>query len=318
MRMHKVLAALTLTAATLPSWAQDAFPSKPIKFLVCCQGYTEALARVIGQELSEHIKQPVVVDTRPGASGVIAAELAAKSPGDGYTVFFGTNSTHAANQSLFKKLPYDYVKDFKPISGLSQGSLLLAAREGLPVKNVAELTALAKKEPGKLTFGEASSSARGGMELYKLISGVNIQHVPYKTNPQVVTDMLGGRIDMMFNDAGSLLPHVKAGKLRAIAVSGETRFAVLPDVPTMQESGVPGYSLSFWHGVWVPASTPKDVADKLTGYFHWALGQPKVVAHITNALARPMPLDSADLLKFTQAEEKKWRELVQASGMAAE
>lgn len=319
MRMIKALLAVALAGSTtLTAVAQESFPSKPIRFVVCCQGYTEALARVIASEMQDHIKQPIVVDTRPGANGMLAAELAAKAPPDGYTVFFGTNSTHAANQSLYKSLPYDYIKDFVPVSGLTRGTLLLAVRNDVPAQNIAELTALAKKNPGNLNFGAASSSARAGMELYKLIADVNIVHIPYKTNPQVITDMLGGRIHMMFNDAGSLMPHIKSGKLRAIAVSSDVRSPALAEVPTMQEGGVNGYSLSFWHGVWAPAGTPKDVVDKLTGYFHWALAQPKVATHIRNALATPMPLQSAELLKFSMAEEKKWRQIVQASGMASE
>jgi tripartite-type tricarboxylate transporter receptor subunit TctC len=316
--MHKLKEtwlAVALLAAAGGAPAQDAFPSKPIKFVVCCTGYTEAVARVIAAELQDHLKQAIVVEPKPGANGMLGADYVVKSPPDGYTVFFGTNSTHAANQSLYRKLPYDYVKDFVPLSGISQGALLLAVAANVPAKSVAELTAMAKQQPGKLTFGAASSSARAGIELYKLISGADITYIPYKTNPQVVTDMLGGRIDMMFNDAGSLMPHVQAGKLRALAVSSATRSPAMPDVPTMQEAGVPDYSLSFWHGVWAPAGTPKPVADKLTEAFHWALAQPKVKAHITNAMAQPMPLTGPELLKFSQDEEKKWRKIVINSGM---
>ena len=310
-----VAAALVLPAATP---AQEVFPAKPIRFISCCQGYTEVTARLIAAEIQERYKQAVVVETKPGANGIIATDFVAKSTADGYTVLIGTNSTHAANQSLYAKLPYDYIKDFTPVSGISQGMLLWVVDANLPAKTAAEVTAMAKKEPGKLTFGAASSSARAGMELYKMISGADITYVPYKTNPQVVTDILGGRVDMMFNDAGSLLPHVQSGRLRAMAVSGTARSAALPDVPTMQEAGVPGYALTFWHGAWVPAGTPKDVVGKVGEMFRHALATPKVRDHITNALATPMPLGSEELLKFTMDEEQKWRKIAVGAQMKAE
>lgn len=309
--MTMALAAAPIAAAQ----AGLADSDRQIRFVSCCQGYTEALARVIANELQDKVKQPILVETRPGANGIIAADFVAKSAPDGYTVLFGTNSTHAANQSLYKDLPYDYLKDFVPVSGISEGLLVLGIDARLPVRSVEELTALSKREPGKLNYGAASSSTRAGMELYKMISEADITYIPYKTNPQAVLDILGGRIDLMFNDAGSLLPHIQNGTIRPLAVSSTARSSAMPDVPTMEEAGVPGYALSFWHGVWAPAGTPPEAVAELAELLHWALSQPRVQSHIVNALAVPMPLTAEDLLTFSQAEEKKWRHIVESSDM---
>ena len=299
--------------------AQDAYPSKPIRLLACCTGFPENAARVIAQVMSEQLNGlPVIVETKAGANGIIAAEYVAKQPADGYTILIGTNSTHAANQTLYKKLPYDYVKDFIPLAGVAKGSLLFVTRADLPVRNVAELTAMAKKDPGKLNYGSGSSSAMVSMELYKLIAGLNITYVPYKTNPQVTTDMLGGRIDMAVNDGGSLMPHVAAGKLRAMAITGTKRLAVLPDVPTMQEAGVPGYELTFWNAAYLPAGTPPAIVKRANEIFVAALNSPKVKEHLTRVLTDSFAPTSAELMKFQIDEHDKWRKVLLAAGIQPE
>ena len=298
--------------------AQDAFPSKPIRLVLCCTGFPENTSRVLAPEMQEFIKQPVIIDPKPGANGILASEFVAKAAPDGYTILIGTNSTHAANQSLYKKLPYDFVKDFTPVSGISQGMLLMVVNADVPAKNIGELIALAKKQPGKLTFGYGSSSARNGVELFKLLAGIDLQGVPFKTNPQVTTEVLAGRIDMSMNDMGSLAPHVESGKLRAMGVSGLSRWPTMPTVPTFVEGGVPGYSLTFWNAAWLPAGTPAPIVARVNAMFVHALNQPKVKEYMLKAGSFSNPTTSDELMKFQIAEEAKWRKIHVAAGVEPE
>jgi tripartite-type tricarboxylate transporter receptor subunit TctC len=298
--------------------AQDAFPSKPIRLVLCCTGVPENTSRVLAPEMQEFIKQPVIVDPKPGANGILASEFVAKAAPDGYTILIGTNSTHAANQSLYKKLPYDFIKDFTPISGISQGMLLFVVNAELPAKNIPELIALAKKQPGKLTFGYGSSSARNGVELFKLLAGIDLQGIPFKTNPQVTTEVLAGRIDMSMNDMGSLAPHVESGRLRAMGVSGLSRWPTMPTVPTFVESGVTGYSLTFWNAAWLPAGTPAPIVARVNAMFVHALNQPKVKEYMQKAGSFSNPTTSDELMKFQIDEEAKWRKIHVAAGVQPE
>ena len=298
--------------------AQDAFPSKPIRLVLCCTGFPENTSRVLAPEMQEFIKQPVIVDPKPGANGILASEFVAKAAPDGYTILIGTNSTHAANQSLYKKLPYDFIKDFTPISGISQGMLLFVVNAELPAKNIPELIALAKKQPGKLTFGYGSSSARNGVELFKLLAGIDLQGIPFKTNPQVTTEVLAGRIDMSMNDMGSLAPHVESGRLRAMGVSGLSRWPTMPTVPTFVESGVTGYSLTFWNAAWLPAGTPAPIVARVNAMFVHALNQPKVKEYMQKAGSFSNPTTSDELMKFQIDEEAKWRKIHVAAGVQPE
>lgn len=317
--MRNALAALAMLGmATIASAQGEAFPSKPIRFVVCCTGFPEAVARVVADEIQAQTRVQVVVEPKPGANGILAAEYVAKSPGDGYTLLVGTNSTHAANQSLYKQLNYDFVKDFVPVTALSQGALMLAVNPALPVKSVAELTELAKKEPGKLSYGWASSSTRAAMEQYKQLAHVEIADVPYKTLPQATTDLLGGRLDLMIGDMVSLPPHVQSGKLRALAVTGTKRMASFPDVPTMREAGVAGYELTFWLGLWAPAGTPAPVVQKLNEMVTAALKSSRVTEFLVKAGSEPFPTTSAELMKFQVAEERKWNKILTTAGIQPE
>jgi tripartite-type tricarboxylate transporter receptor subunit TctC len=317
-RAPVVLLAAALSMAASAVSAQDIFPSKPIRLIICCTGFPENTIRAMAADMQEFIKQPVIIEPRPGANGIIAADAVAKSAPDGYTVLIGTNSTHAANQSLYKKLPYDFVKDFAPVSGIAQGSLLHVVNADLPVKSIAELTALAKRQPGKLTFGFGSSSARNGVELYKLMAGVDLLGVPFKTNPQVTVDMLGGRIDMAQNAIGELKPHVESGKLRALAVSGTVRSPAMPDVPTFAEAGVPGYSLTFWNAAWLPAGTPPAIVARVNAMFVHALNSPRVKEYMAKVGVTALPTTPEELMKFQIAEEATWRKIHVASGVQPE
>ena len=246
LRLHTRLvlaAALSLTAmaATTSAFAQG-YPAKPVTFVVpfAAGSATDQLARALGQSITEQTKQAVVVDNKAGASGMMAAQAAARAAPDGYTVLITTNTTHAANEHLYKKLPYDAVKDFQPVTGLGKGGQVMVVNMASPYKTVGDLVAGAKKAPGKLSFGSGSSSSRMAGEMLKQLSDTDILHVPYKSNPMAITDLLGGQIDFMITDTSTGMPQVKAGKLRALGYSTQKRSSQLPDVPTIDEAGVPG------------------------------------------------------------------------------
>ncbi len=313
-----LLAAPSLMLATTGAALAQAYPNKPQRLIAMGVGFPETTARVLGNEISEMTKQAVIVEPRPGANGILAAEYVAKSPPDGYTILIGTNSTHAANQSLYKTLPYDYVKDFVPVSGVSQGVIMAVVNSQSSVKSVAELTALAKKEPGKLTFGHGSSSSQAAVEYYKLLTGVSLTNVPYKTVPQATTDLVAGRVDFMMVNLGVALPHVKSGKLRALAVSGKQRWPSMPDVPTMHEAGVANYEWSFWLGAWAPAGTPRDIVTRANQLVVAALDKPKVKDYLLNSGSIPFPTTSDELMKYQVSEYEKWRKVILAAGITAD
>ncbi len=316
--MKRIVLSLTASlvmALCSAAHAQQAWPSKPIRFIVCCKGFPETTARIIVNEMTPMVSQPIVIDTKPGANGILGADYVAKQPGDGYTVFIGTNSTHAANQSLYKKLPYDYVKDFIPISGISQGMLVLVTRPGIPAKTLAELTAYAKANPGKMTYGAGSSSSHAAMELYKLMAGIDIRNVPYKTSPQVSLDILGGSLDMMTSNLGTVQTLIEEGKLRALGVTGSRRAPSLPQVPTLHEAGVEGYELTFWNAAWVPAGTPQPIVDRLNQIFVAALNTPKVKDYMLKSGNVEFPTTSDELMKFQISESAKWRRIFEAAGV---
>ncbi|HYS11865.1 MAG TPA: tripartite tricarboxylate transporter substrate binding protein, partial [Burkholderiaceae bacterium] len=260
------LVAITIAALALSTAAvAQSYPAKPLSFVVpfAPGSATDQLARALGQAVNAETGQAVIVDNKPGASGFIGAQLVAKAPPDGYTVFITTNTTHAANEHLYKKLPYDPVKDFAPVTGLAKGAQIMVVAANKPYKSVADFIAAAKKDPGKLSFGSGSSSSRIAGELLQQMAEVQLLHVPYKSNPLAVTDLLGGQIDMMITDMATGLPQVKAGKLRALGVSTLKRSPLAPEVPTISEAGVKGYEMSFWFAAYLPAKTPQAVVMRL-------------------------------------------------------
>jgi tripartite-type tricarboxylate transporter receptor subunit TctC len=315
LRPAALAASAGLLALPLSATADEAYPSKPIRMVMCCVGAIDSVARVVADVMSQDLGQPVVVDARPGAAGGIGADIVAKSKGDGYTIFVGTNATHAANQSLYKNLPYDYVRDFTPIGGIGSGQVVLLVNPNSPIKSVADLTARARSEPGKLSYAWASSSTRIAMELYSQLAQIKLTDVPYKTNPQATTDLIGGQFDALFADLNTSGPLVKAGKLRALAVSGDRRSAVLPDVPTMKEAGVAGYSLTWWVAVWAPAGTPRPVVDRLNTSLTAAIKSAKVGEYFKTSGSEPMPMSADDLMKFQVSEHAKWSQIVTRAGI---
>ena len=315
-------AALALTAGgllPLAAAAQD-FPNKPITFVVpfAAGSATDQIARALGQFVTDQTKQPVVVDNKGGASGQIAASQVARAPADGYTVLITTNTTHAANEHLYKKLSYDPVKDFAPITGLGKGGQVLVVRPDAPYKNVADLVAAAKKTPGKLSFGSGSSSSRMAGEMFKQLSGTDILHVPYKSNPNAVTDLLGGQIDLMITDTATGVPHVKGGRLRALGVSTSKRLAMLPDVPTISEAGVKGYEFTYWFAAYVPAHTPAPVVARLQELLVHATQGPGAQGFYESTGGDVWTTSTDELAKFQATEAVKWGRIIKAAGVEPE
>ena len=314
-------AAIAAIGATtlLPSVSHaQAFPSKPITIIVpfSAGGTTDILARVVGLHMGTTLGQPVIVDNRAGAGGNIGGQAAARANADGYTIFMGTVGTHAINQSLYKKMPFDPIKDFAPLSRVAMVPNLLVANPSQPYKNVKELIAYAKANPGKVNFasaGNGSSIPLSG-ELFKQMTGVDMQHVPYKGSAPAVADLLGGQTAIMFDNMPSAIPHVKGGKLRALAVTTAKRSPALPDVPTIAESGVPGYEATSWFGLLAPAGTPPAIVGQLNAAILKALADPEVKKKLAEQGAEAHGETPAQFASFIQSETAKWGKVVQASG----
>jgi tripartite-type tricarboxylate transporter receptor subunit TctC len=324
LRAHRraFLAATLLAAfAATPAWAQGKYPERPITFVVpfAAGSATDQLARALGASITAETKQAVIVDNKAGASGMMAAQAAARAPADGYTVLISTNTTHAANEHLYKKLPYDPVKDFVPVTGLGKGGQVLVVRADAPYKSVADLLAKAKKEPGKLSFGSGSSSSRVAGEMFKQLSHTEILHVPYKSNPQALTDLLGGQIDMMITDTATGVPQIRGGKLKALGVSTTKRIALLPDVPTIDEAGVKGYDMGYWFAAWVPANTPAPVVARLRELL--ASGTRSASAksfYESTGTEAWTTASSEELAHFQAAEAQKWGKVIKSAGIEPE
>ena len=314
----RVIAALC-TALPLTVAAQN-FPSKPITFIVpfAAGSATDQLGRAIGQGVTEQTGQSVVIENKSGASAIIGAQTAARAPADGYTVLITTNTTHAANEHLYKSLPYDPVKDFSPITLLGKGGQIMVINPSSSAKTVGDFLALAKQSPGKLSFGSGSSSSRIAGELLQQMADIKLLHVPYKSNPLAVTDLLGGQIDMMITDTATGLPQVTSGKLRALGFTGGQRSPLAPDVPTISEAGVPGYEMGYWFAAYVPDGTPDDVIATLHDLLTKAT-QSKAAKHFYESTGTaPATSTPKELADFQQSESKKWGDIIHKAGITPE
>jgi tripartite-type tricarboxylate transporter receptor subunit TctC len=316
------VAAAALALAPLAAQAQAAFPTKPITIIVpfSAGGTTDILARVVGQYMSKDLGQPVIVDNRAGAAGNIGAQLVARAAPDGYTLLMGTVGTHAINQSLYKKMPFDPIKDFAPLSRVALVPNLLVANPSQPYKTVKEMIAYAKANPGKITFassGNGTSIHLSG-ELFQHMAGVEMQHVPYRGSAPAVTDLIGGQTAVMFDNMPSSIAYVKSGKLRALAVTTPKRSPALPDVPTIAEAGVPGYSATSWFGLLAPANIPAPVVGKLNASILKALADPEVKKKLAEQGAEPHGEKPEQFAEFIRSETAKWGKTVKQSGATAE
>ena len=308
-----------LAVMAVPALAQaPAYPTKPIRLVVPfpAGGTTDILARAVAQKLTEAWGQPVIVDNRPGAGGNIGSELVAKAAPDGYTLEMGTVGTHAINASLYAKMPYDHVKDFVPVILIAGVPNVLVVYPSVPVNSVAELIAYAKANPGKLNFASSGSgtSIHLSGELFKVMSGVQMTHVPYKGSAPAVQDLLGGQVQLMFDNLPSALPHIKAGKLRALAVTSAQRAPVLPDVPTIAEAALPGFEASSWFGVLAPAGTSPAIVVKLNAEIAKWLASPEAKEKLQSQGANAAGGPPENFAKHIAAETAKWAKVVKESG----
>lgn len=315
MRLVRLLVGM-LCLAALPAAAQD-FPSKPIRIIAPFGPgtATDTVARVLAAEMSRRTGQPVIVDNKPGAEGQIGAQAAATAPPDGYTIFVTTQTTQAINQHVYKSLPYDPVKDFVPLSGLSRGAQMVMVRNDLPAKTIEEFIALARAQPGKLTFGSGNGSARGAAELFRIMAKVDLLGVPYKTQTQVVADLLGGRIDVTFGDFTTSLPPVRDGRARGLAVTSPQRYPGLEQYPTVAESGVPGYESQPWNAAYAPAGTPRPIVEKLNKLIRDSVESETYGNLMRTTLGVIFPGTPEELASFQAKEILKWGEVVRVAGM---
>jgi len=296
----------------------QAWPSKPIKWVVpfAPGGTTDILARTVGEKLAVALGQPVIIENKPGAGGGVGAEFTAKSAPDGYTIMGGTISTHAINASLYKSLPYDPVKDFVAITLIARVPNMLVINPSVPAKDVKELIALLKANPGKYSFassGNGTSQHLSG-ELFKSMSGTDMQHIPYKGSPPALQDVVGGQVAMTFDNITTALPLAKAGKLRALAVTTAKRSSVAPEVPTLAESGLPGFEVGSWQGVFAPAGTPPEIVKRLNAEIVKALNMPDVREKLSGLGAEIVADSPEEFSALVKAEVAKWADVVKKSG----
>ena len=316
--LRHLASTLLLVCLPLVAAAQAGdFPNKAIRIVVPFPpgGATDAAARLVAVRMGEHWGQPVVVDTRAGAGGTVGSDLVAKAPADGYTLVMGVTGSHAINTSLYSKMPYDPVADFVAISQVAVVPNVLVVHPSVPAKNLAELVALAKKEPGKLNYASLGNgtAAHLGMEMLKSEAGVDIAHVPYKGSAPAVSDLLAGQVQMMVDGLPSALPHVKAGKLRAIALTSLRRAPSLPDLPTIAET-YPGFYADAWSGLFAPKGTPQPVVDKLSAEVQRILKLPDVREKLTALGAEPVGSTQAEFTAHVKREIDKWAKVVKTSG----
>jgi len=306
-------------ALCLAGAAHAQYPVKPIRIIVAYTpaGTTDILARAIGQKFTETWKQPVIVENRPGANGNIGTEAAAKAPADGYTLLMGTAGTHSVNPGLYPKLPYDPVKDFAPVSLTAIVPNILVVHNSLPAKNVQELIAYAKKNPGKLSFGSPGIGSTGHLstELFKSLAGIDMVHVAYKGSAPTLQDLMGGQVQVVIDNIPPYLPHVKAGKIRALAVTPGRRSPAIPDLPTMAEAGVKGYEASTWFALFAPADTPQEIVDKLSEETRRILALPDVREKLLSLGAQPSGSTPQELARFVESEIAKWGRVIRSANV---
>lgn len=316
---YPVLACAAAVACALaPSAGAQTYPAKAVRIVVpyAAGGNTDFTARSLAEKLGPVFKQQVIVDNRPGGATNIGTEAVAKAAPDGYTLLMG-GASNAINMSLFAKLPYDTLRDFEPIALCVQGANVLALHPSVPAKNLKELIAFAKTRPGKLNYGSSGLGSSNQMagELFKLMAGVNIVHVPYKGNAPALTDLLGGHVEMIFSGVPALVPHIESGRIRAIAIGSLKRFPALPNVPTFDESGLKGYEATTWFGLLAPAKTPKDIITRMNAEVDKALKSPDIQKRFANEGLEPMGGSPESFAKFIRAEIDKYAKVIKAAGI---
>ena len=298
------------------------YPAKPIRFVVgfTAGGASDITARIVGQKLTEHFGQPVVIDNRAGASGTIAGGIVAKAPPDGYTLLAGATSILAINPGLYAKLDYDPLRDFAPVSQTVSMPQLLVVHPSVKATTLKELLALARSKPGELNYSSSGtgSSSHLAMELFKYMTGVNVVHVPFKGSGQAMPSLLAGQVQLVFDPIPTSLPHVKSGRLRAIAISTAARSPAIADLPTVAEAGVPGYESSLWYGVLLPAHTPPAIIARLNETINAILREADVNERFTALGAEPLGGSPADFGRYIRTEVIKWGKVIKTVGIRAD
>jgi tripartite-type tricarboxylate transporter receptor subunit TctC len=319
MKTLRLLAVAALVAvAPVVGLAAQPFPSKQVRFVVPYPpgGPLDTVARLLGQKVSASIKEPVVIDNVPGAGGNIGAQVVSRAAPDGHTILMGAVATHAINPTLYPSIPYDAGKDFIAVTQVASTPNVLVVNPALEATTVAEFIKLAKSKPGKLNFGSGSTGSAGHLagELFKTMAGVDMAHIPYKGAAAAMQDLIGGRVDLMFDNMASSLAQVKGGRVRALAVTTAKRSPLAPELPTIAESGLPGFDINTWFGIFVPAGTPRAAVDRLHAEFTKALAMPDVREKMLALGAEPVGSTPAEFAAYVKSEAAKYAKLIKASG----
>lgn len=323
-RCLRVMEALIIVAfvSVVTSLYAQTYPNKPIRFVVpySAGGTSDIIARIIGQRLSERVGQQVVIDNRPGAGGNLGSDLVAKAMPEGYTILMGNVATHAINPSLYAKMPYDAVRDFSPVTLVADVPTVLVVPLSVPAKSVQQLITLAKKTPGALNFASAGTGTTQHLagELFKTMAGINIVHIPYKGGGPALTDLIGGQVSLMFPNIPLVLPYIKSGRLRALAVASSKRSSILPDVPTVSESGLSGLEVATWFGVLGPAGILKEVVMRLHDEIVGIVGSSETKERLTGIGADIVTSSPDEFSAYIKAEIAKWAKVIKASGARAD
>jgi tripartite-type tricarboxylate transporter receptor subunit TctC len=317
LRSALAASALALASAGQGALAAD-YPEKPVRLVVPFPpgGGADNLARLIMPKVAHALGQSIVIENKPGAGGNVGAEYVARAAPDGYTLLYGTNGTHSINASLYRNLRFDPIKDFAPISRMTEIAAMLVVNPKLPVNSVAELIRYAKGHPGQLNFASAGNGTTSHLagELFKTMAGIDIVHVPYRGGALAVTDLIGGQVQMMIDVMPNAYPLAKDGRVRGLAVSTARRFPGAPDYPTIAESGVPGFEASAWDGVFAPAGTPEPVIARLNAAIRQALEDPEIIDALRARGARPVPGTPESFARHIASSSEKWAKVVRASG----
>jgi tripartite-type tricarboxylate transporter receptor subunit TctC len=306
--------AMLTALMSMPAAAQS-YPEKPIRVIIpfAAGAGSDITSRIVGNDMQQRLGTTLIMDNRPGANGLLAAETVARAAPDGYTLFFTTVSTQAANPSLFKKLPYDPILDFTPVGRISLSQHVLTVHPSVPARTVQDLVQLAKSQPGKLSYATSNAGSLVSAEWFKAMAEVNIVGVPYNSNPTALTDLIAGRTQVMFPDQNSASPMISAGKLRILAVTGLARSPIFPDMPTMQEAGFKGFTINVWSGVYGPAGMPQSVVQQLSAALNASLRNPATLEKFTAAGSIPSPLSPEQFAQFARSEVDVWKRAIAAA-----
>jgi tripartite-type tricarboxylate transporter receptor subunit TctC len=321
-RRRDFLATLALATLPLSGRSQSSYPSRPVKLLVGVPpgGTTDLVARVVGDQLGRQLGQPIVIENRGGAGGNIAAEAAAKSPADGHTLFLGPVGTMTINPFVYAKMPFDTQRDFVAISQLTSLPIVMVVHPGVPAKNLREFIAYARARPGQASFASGGNGTQTHLagEMLKSMTGIDMLHVPYKGTSPAMVDLLAGRVTAMFDQIATALPHIRSGKLVAIGVTTARRAPVAPEIPTLAESGAPGFDATTWHGLFAPAGTPREIISRLNAEVVKALGNAELIERFKANGVDPVSSSPEQFAAMVQAELDRWRDAVKAAGLKPE